>query len=240
MLMRLLLLCSIYFSTFGSTTLPAKRSHHKAQPTLTALFAPDDKPAEKLISLIDGAKKSITGAVYMLTDKKIADALIKAKKERKVTVKLVLDPISAGKFGKADYLAENNIAISMYQPDAMRPWFTPIMHHKFVIIDEATLWTGSFNWTVSANLSNDENILISTDATICKAYKAYLEKLISSKCLPHSPPKKAAAPKSSLHEAVSATLATNPTDDMLYEQICSIMQQYHTGGSTINTMQLDG
>lgn len=155
------------------------------QASISVLFSPADRPTEALIKLIDGTKKSIIAAVYMLTDKKIADALIKARTERNVSVRLALDNISAGRFGKADYLADHGIVIHMYQPAAIRPWFTPILHHKFAVFDDATLWTGSFNWTVSANLSNDENVIITTDPEVCRKYKAYFEQLITGKCQPY-------------------------------------------------------
>jgi cardiolipin hydrolase len=235
MILQVIVCCTLILFSVKQvcTTIPdAKRD--KAYPTLTALFSPVDRPTDKLVELINGAKKSITAAIYMLTDKKIADALIKAKNERLVTIRIALDPISAGKFGKADYLAENNIPIFLYQPEAIHPWFTPILHHKFAIFDDWTLWTGSFNWTVSANFSNAENVLISTDPTTCKAYKAYFETLIKSKCLKYSVPKKQLPCDDSLRTALINILSTDAPDDILFEQAHLILQQHNTGGSAIS------
>jgi phosphatidylserine/phosphatidylglycerophosphate/cardiolipin synthase-like enzyme len=44
------------------------------------------------------------------------------------------------------------------------------MHHKFAVIDERTVMTGSYNWTRSAALYNHENILITGDKAIVKEY----------------------------------------------------------------------
>ncbi len=42
-----------------------------------------------------------------------------------------------------------------------------LMHHKFAVIDEAVVMTGSFNWT---NNSNAENVLVMRDAGLAGAY----------------------------------------------------------------------
>ena len=236
MLLQVLICCALSIQIESVQAVPVKKNL-KAIPSLTVLFSPADKPAERLIELIDGAKKSITAAIYMLTDKKIADALITAKKERRVVIRLVLDPISAGKYGKADYLIANNIPIYIYKPSAIRPWFTPIMHHKFAVFDDTILWTGSFNWTVSANISNAENILISTDSIICRMYKAYFETLVSQKCEPYSPAKNPLDQEcSSLHDSLNAILNSHVSDDIMYEQTCLILQEYNTSRSSIDPL----
>jgi len=45
-----------------------------------------------------------------------------------------------------------------------------ILHHKVFIIDEATVITGSFNYSNNAVESNDENVLIIRDADIAALY----------------------------------------------------------------------
>jgi phosphatidylserine/phosphatidylglycerophosphate/cardiolipin synthase-like enzyme len=38
------------------------------------------------------------------------------------------------------------------------------MHQKFAVIDRRVVFTGSYNWTVSAEKLNDENLLFFRDA----------------------------------------------------------------------------
>ena len=38
------------------------------------------------------------------------------------------------------------------------------MHHKFALVDGAWLLNGSFNWTRSASVNNEENLLVTDDA----------------------------------------------------------------------------
>ena len=49
------------------------------------------------------------------------------------------------------------------------------MHNKFIIIDNKKLWTGSFNWTNSADTSNQENIIITDDSEVIERYKEQFE-----------------------------------------------------------------
>ncbi len=44
------------------------------------------------------------------------------------------------------------------------------MHHKFAILDEAVVITGSFNWTTQAVKNNQENILFFENEKIAKSY----------------------------------------------------------------------
>lgn len=45
------------------------------------------------------------------------------------------------------------------------------MHHKFALFDNATVITGSYNWTRSAERYNHENILVTNSAKVMTAFK---------------------------------------------------------------------
>jgi phosphatidylserine/phosphatidylglycerophosphate/cardiolipin synthase-like enzyme len=51
------------------------------------------------------------------------------------------------------------------------------MHHKFAIFDKSKLLTGSYNWTRSASLHNEENFLITTDRDLLKDFTRMFDKL---------------------------------------------------------------
>lgn len=146
------------------------------------LFSPDDKPTKHLIQHINAAQTRIYAAVYMLTDKRIAQALIDAK-NRGVDVQIVTDQAtSESPYGKAGLLKENNVETNVFF--TVSPHFNnfnPLMHHKFAIIDNH-VWTGSFNWTVSANSKNQENVIYTDEKEVCDKYLAQFEKL-KQRCL---------------------------------------------------------
>jgi phosphatidylserine/phosphatidylglycerophosphate/cardiolipin synthase-like enzyme len=148
-------------------------------------FSPDDKPTTHLIAKIRNAKIRIHAAVYMLTDKRIAQALIKAK-QRNVDVQIITDYSSVkSEYGKIIMLKENHIPTFVFQiPNKSR--FTPLMHNKFAIIDNH-VWTGSFNWTVSANQQNQENVIYTDEAAVLERYVEQFETL-KSRCVIHTSP----------------------------------------------------
>ena len=45
-----------------------------------------------------------------------------------------------------------------------------ILHHKVIIIDERTVITGSYNFTGSAERSNDENLMIIDDQAVARTF----------------------------------------------------------------------
>ncbi|NWV13340.1 PLD6 hydrolase, partial [Ptilonorhynchus violaceus] len=51
------------------------------------------------------------------------------------------------------------------------------MHHKFAIVDQRVLITGSLNWTTQAIQSNRENVLVVEDAEYVKAYLDEFERI---------------------------------------------------------------
>lgn len=134
----------------------------KALCYTTVLFSPDTQPATRLIELIDKTEHKIYAAVYMLTEKKIAHALVKAKK-RGVDVQIVIDKTSMeNSFGKGNFLRAHDIDVFVYKPKQLKSnhgTYSSLMHHKFALLDNV-LWTGSFNWTKTANLNNQENVII--------------------------------------------------------------------------------
>ena len=51
------------------------------------------------------------------------------------------------------------------------------MHHKFAIFDGDLLLNGSFNWTRSASELNEENLIITPDPVLVRAFAGRFEEL---------------------------------------------------------------
>ena len=204
--------------------------------SLTPLFSPDDKPTRTLIELINNAQTSIHAAVYMLTDKTIAQALINAH-ARKIDVKIIIDPISIGKFGKADFLKDGGVEVYVFNPATTTKiaepdkWFSsePIMHNKFAIFDNKIIWTGSFNWTASANRMNAENVVYAIDKEACQCYEQYFNKLLTQRCQKHAAGVASLAKgQGSLHDEVINALQQTASEEALLQKLMDLMQKYHT------------
>jgi phosphatidylserine/phosphatidylglycerophosphate/cardiolipin synthase-like enzyme len=51
------------------------------------------------------------------------------------------------------------------------------MHHKFVILDQQSVLTGSYNWTLESESENHENLVILEEAQPVEAYAKEFEAL---------------------------------------------------------------
>ncbi|MDJ1174167.1 phospholipase D-like domain-containing protein [Roseofilum capinflatum] len=57
------------------------------------------------------------------------------------------------------------------------------LHHKFALIDQKTIITGSQNWSEAANLKNDETVLILTNPTVAAHFNREFQRLYRSASL---------------------------------------------------------
>ena len=132
--------------------------------------SPTDNIEEKLIDLIDDAKKRVYIMAFAFTSKNIKDALIVAK-ERGIDIKVIFDSTQAkSKYSQYSNLKNYNIAAKL----AGSP--NHIFHNKVLIIDDIAI-TGSYNLSYNADHNNCENILIIKDKTITSKYLNYFNKI---------------------------------------------------------------
>jgi phosphatidylserine/phosphatidylglycerophosphate/cardiolipin synthase-like enzyme len=138
-----------------------------AEMMVQACFSPQGKCSEHIVREIDKAQKELLVAVYAFTSEDLARAVVQARK-RGVTVQIVLDREfdAANERSQGKFLESQKIAlrrISGMKP-AVPEKDAGLMHQKFSVIDRKTVLTGSYNWTRSADNSNDENLLLFRDA----------------------------------------------------------------------------
>jgi phosphatidylserine/phosphatidylglycerophosphate/cardiolipin synthase-like enzyme len=118
-------------------------------------FSPDDDPAVRIVALIQGAQKSIFFMAYSFTSNDIGDAIIQ-QAEAKLNVAGVMDDIQVTSNQGTEYdpfiQAGLNVRLDGNQDG--------LMHHKVFIIDQEIVIAGSYNFTTSAEESNDENVVI--------------------------------------------------------------------------------
>ncbi|WP_028535958.1 phospholipase D family protein [Paludibacterium yongneupense] len=116
-------------------------------------FSPGQGSLELILKEVRSARASILVAAYSFTSKPIASALLDASR-RGVKVAVVADEKSNSRsYSAVSYLANSGIPVRLNGHYA-------IFHHKFMVIDGATLETGSFNYTAAAAKSNAENVLL--------------------------------------------------------------------------------
>lgn len=120
---------------------------------LTYFFSPVDDINKFVVAEIKAAKKSVRFMAFSYTDKAISQAMIAAHK-RNLVVQGVMEKQNVRGTGSA-WPALESAGVDIL-PDGS----CYIMHHKTIIIDDEIVITGSYNFTKSAEQSNDENLLI--------------------------------------------------------------------------------
>lgn len=126
-------------------------------------FSPNGGATDAVVNALADAKKTVLVQAYSFTSQPIAKALLTAKK-RGVDVRILLDKSQVTqKYSSAAFF--HNVGIN--------PWIDyehAIAHNKVMVIDDATVITGSFNFTKAAEQKNAENLLIIDDPKLAAAY----------------------------------------------------------------------
>ncbi len=163
--------CLLLFLNYACSSLPSSVSADRTTgaPPTEVYFSPHGSATEAVVRALGNAKKEILVQAYSFTSAQIAKALVDAYK-RGVKVTVVLDRSQRSeKYSSADFV--NNAGIPTYI-DAKHA----IAHNKVMIIDEATLITGSFNFTKAAEEKNAENLLVlKGDPDLVRKYLANFE-----------------------------------------------------------------
>ncbi len=136
----------------------ARETRPPAKATLEALYTPGDAIDARIVALVDGAKDEVLVQAFSFTSKKIARALLAAH-QRGVRVEILAD--------RAQTLELAASAVPGLARDGVPVWLDAnfiAAHNKVIVIDadaaNATLVTGSYNFTSAAQFRNAENVLI--------------------------------------------------------------------------------
>jgi phosphatidylserine/phosphatidylglycerophosphate/cardiolipin synthase-like enzyme len=148
----------------ASPTLPA--AWVAASAAIAVCFSPEQDCAAFAIRAIDNAEREILVSAYGLTvGSGIVEALARGKR-RGVDVRLIADRTTpCGRNSGVPLLADAGVPI--WIDDQAR-----IAHEKAMVIDEAVVLTGSYNWTRGA-AENSEDLNLISSATIATAYAAH-------------------------------------------------------------------
>jgi phosphatidylserine/phosphatidylglycerophosphate/cardiolipin synthase-like enzyme len=119
-------------------------------PAVQGKDAPGWKIINTLVDGINAATQSVDVAMYNFNMSEISEPLIKAF-QRGVEVRMVVDS-DALDSSELRRLMKAGIPVLGDRRESL-------MHNKFVIVDNATLWTGSLNLTESGSMQ-DENVLV--------------------------------------------------------------------------------
>ncbi|XP_046827065.1 mitochondrial cardiolipin hydrolase [Vespa crabro] len=117
----------------------------------------------KLKKYLKSAKSTIDVCMYFFTSQQLADVIMEAQK-RGVVVRIIIDAnMAEHNDNQAIPFRKASIKVRTKSTDNL-------MHHKFAIIDDDILITGSANWTMQALFGNSENIIITNHPILLKRF----------------------------------------------------------------------
>ncbi|MFZ0888481.1 MAG: phospholipase D-like domain-containing protein [Candidatus Binataceae bacterium] len=123
-------------------------------------------PLATVLQAIDGAKKTILMQMYELTSRDIVSASANAKR-RGVDVRAIVDRSQLDEDRSDAYTVARLAAAGV---PVLVDTVPGLMHNKVMIVDGATVITGSFNYTWSAEHKNAENLVVIHDPALAAEY----------------------------------------------------------------------
>ncbi|MBI5033067.1 MAG: hypothetical protein HZB51_21305 [Chloroflexi bacterium] len=131
---------------------------------------------ENLTAFINTAQTSVDMAIYQLDLPNVTQAILDAKK-RGATVRVVTD---------IDILndAKENPSFKQFQAAGITVIggnTSGIMHNKFVVVDKAAVWLGSWNFTTNDTYRYNNNGLSIQSKELAQNYTATFEKMFVDK-----------------------------------------------------------
>jgi len=122
-------------------------------------FAPEDQVAARVIERISEAQHRIRFMAFVFTNDEIADAMLE-----RAQAGVIIQGVMESRDAERDYSVYGRLRQAGHE--VLKDGNPYIMHHKVIIIDEQTVILGSYNFTINAERSNDENLLIIHDAEV--------------------------------------------------------------------------
>ena len=147
-------MASAFEMPYGTHTPPAIA----ISGTVQVAFSPEDDAAEIVVQAIHGAKKQVLVQAFSFTHRRIAEALIEAKRHG-VDVQVIADQeqIRRMEHGLVPAIAADGVPTFVDSKHGSA-------HNKIMVIDAGTpqeaVITGSFNFTHAAQHNNAENLLL--------------------------------------------------------------------------------
>lgn len=143
--------------------------NRQASPS-EVFFSPGEDCRNAIIRQINGAIRQLKICVFTISDDQITRSILGAHR-RRVSVKVITDNDKSFDHGSdIGQLAREGVMVKMDITNNH-------MHHKFMVVDERSLLTGSYNWTSSAARFNHENILITKEKVVVRSFLKEFESL---------------------------------------------------------------
>ncbi|ALI99976.1 phospholipase D-like domain-containing protein [Rufibacter tibetensis] len=126
-------------------------------------FSPGEACLNAILESIGAATSSLKICVFTISDDRITNAILAAHRKG-IKIQLLTD--NEKLFDKGSDIRQLVKAGIKVKVDNTANH----MHHKFVVVDQTHVLTGSYNWTRSAALYNHENVVVISDAHVVAGF----------------------------------------------------------------------
>ncbi|MBF2013717.1 MAG: DUF655 domain-containing protein [Rivularia sp. T60_A2020_040] len=142
---------------------------------------------------LNSAVNSIDAVLFVFSAQRLSN-ILETRHKQNVKIRTLLEPDFAYRF-YSESLDMMGVALSdkcKYELNN-QPWQNPIqtvgvplltkgdlLHHKYAVIDQKTVITGSHNWTEAANTGNDETVLVIENPQVAAHYIREFDRLYTN------------------------------------------------------------
>ncbi len=136
----------------------------------------------RVVDAIGRVRNTLDIAAFELDEKEITKAILEAHKGG-VKVRIVADDDNG--LDNPESTIPQLVAAGI---PVVTDGRSALMHHKFIILDGKTVWTGSWNYTESSTFNNNENAIVFDSPQIAALYEAEFNKMFEQQQFgPHKP-----------------------------------------------------
>ena len=152
------------YSMLNESYIELQETYEQANYTriLGVYFSPDGECEAKVIEWMRKANHTLHILIYSFTLDSLSDALVDAQ-NRGIEVKVVFEKSQISQY--SEYWKLRNGGVPVRNDTNSKS-----MHHKVMIVDDAIVLTGSFNWSQNGQENNNENLVIIDDENVASSY----------------------------------------------------------------------
>ncbi len=163
---------------------------------VTVKFSPDSRripwqeTSNGLIgSTLAQAKRSVDLALFVFAEPRLGN-LLEEREKQNVAIRALVDRSFAYRPYATTLDLWGYVSTQDCREGNQKPWAKPLntvgsaalakgdkLHHKFGVIDRATVITGSHNWSKTANYTNDETLVILRSPVVAAHFEREFERL---------------------------------------------------------------
>ncbi len=176
----------LWSGVFGNIEPTTEYKYYRVgSSTVRYLFSPDNDPDDYLLKMLTSAVESIdimmftfgsnspllAGVINRFNAVKYVDGA--PTDDKKLAIRVGMES------QQARYWSAYPVFKKLGIPSKLEVNGSAKLHHKVAIVDNETVVLGSYNWTLAANIDNDENIITIKNKEIARYFTEEFETLWS-------------------------------------------------------------